>query len=327
MSRNLLHMQDIIPPISRELLKQELTQDKFLRYTNFGNRSVYVVTAHDAPNVMQELGRLREEAFRSGGGGTGKSADIDEFDTMPDPYKQLVVWDPADEEIIGGYRFIEGNRVKFSADGKPLLSTTEIFRFSDRFIKEYLPKTIELGRSFVQPKYQSARRGVFSLDNLWDGLGGLVTINKPWMQYFFGKVTMYTSYNKEARDTLLYYVNHYHHDPDNLVIPIDPILPVTPKEKLNRLFDGLDLEEAYKVANKCIRELGENIPPLFNSYIKLSPEMRSFGTCINTHFGGVEETGILIKIDEIYPTKKERHIPEEIESVQVPPKPENQASL
>lgn len=327
MSRNLLHMQDIIPPISRELLKQELTEDKFLRYTNFGNRLVYVVTAHDAPNVMQELGRLREEAFRSGGGGTGKSADIDEFDTMPDPYKQLVVWDPAEEEIVGGYRFIEGNRVKFSADGKPLLSTTEIFRFSDQFIQEYLPKTIELGRSFVQPKYQSARRGVFSLDNLWDGLGGLVTINKSWMQYFFGKVTMYTSYNKEARDTLLYYVNHYHHDPEDLVIPIDPIQPVTPKAQLDGLFSGLDMEEAYKVANKRIRELGENIPPLFNSYIKLSPEMRSFGTCINTHFGGVEETGILIKIDEIYPTKKERHIPENIESVQVPPKPENPASL
>lgn len=320
-------MQDIIPPISRELLKQELTEDKFLRYTNFGNRLVYVVTAHDAPNVMQELGRLREEAFRSGGGGTGKSADIDEFDTMPNPYKQLVVWDPAEEEIVGGYRFIEGNRVKFSADGKPLLSTTEIFRFSDRFIKEYLPKTIELGRSFVQPKYQSARRGVFSLDNLWDGLGGLVTINKSWMQYFFGKVTMYTSYNKEARDTLLYYVNRYHHDPEDLVIPIDPIQPVTPKAQLDGLFSGLDMEEAYKVANKRIRELGENIPPLFNSYIKLSPEMRSFGTCINTHFGGVEETGILIKIDEIYPTKKERHIPENIESVQVPPKPEKQASL
>ena len=320
-------MQDIIPPISRELLKQELTEDKFLRYTNFGNRLVYVVTAHDAPNVMQELGRLREEAFRSGGGGTGKSADIDEFDTMPDPYKQLVVWDPAEEEIVGGYRFIEGNRVKFSADGKPLLSTTEIFRFSDQFIKEYLPKTIELGRSFVQPKYQSARRGVFSLDNLWDGLGGLVTINKSWMQYFFGKVTMYTSYNKEARDTLLYYVNHYHLDPEDLVIPIDPIQPVTPKAQLDGLFSGLDMEEAYKVANKRIRELGENIPPLFNSYIKLSPEMRSFGTCINTHFGGVEETGILIKIDEIYPTKKERHIPENIESVQMPPKPENPASL
>ena len=311
-------MQEIIPPVEREKIKDELTQEKFLRYTNFGNRLVYVVTAHDSPNVMLELGRLREEAFRLGGGGTGKSADIDEFDTMPNPYKQLVVWDPEDEEIIGGYRFIEGNQASFAPNGEPNLSTTEIFRFSKRFIDEYLPQTIELGRSFVQPAYQSSRRGVFSLDNLWDGLGGLVAANRSWMNYFFGKVTMYTSYNKEARDTLLYYVSRYHKDPDGLVIPLDPIRMETPEARLESLYAGLDAEEAYKVANKRIRELGENIPPVFNSYIKLSPEMRSFGTCVNPHFGGVEETGILIRVDEIYPTKKERHIPQRLQDVRVP---------
>lgn len=314
-------MQAIIPPVERHLIEQELTPDKFLRYTNFGDRELYVVTAHDSPNIMRELGRIREEAFRSGGGGTGKEVDIDAFDTMPDPYKQLLVWDPRDKEIVGGYRFIEGNRVKFDANGTPLLSTTEIFTFSEKFLKEYLPQTIELGRSFVQLKYQSSRNGVFSLDNLWDGLGGLVTINSSWMRYFFGKVTMYTSFNKEARDTLLYYISKYHKDPDHLVRPIDPIQRVTPEERLNRLFDGLSLEEAYKVAAKRIRELGENIPPLFNSYIKLSPKMRSFGTCVNPHFGGVEETGILIKMDEIYPSKKERHVPPTIESVRVKKNP------
>lgn len=299
------------------MIEQELTPDKFLRYTNFGDRMIYVVTAHDSPNVMRELGRIREEAFRYGGGGTGKEADIDEFDTMPDPYKQLLVWDAQDREIVGGYRFIEGNRVRFDADGAPLLSTTEIFKFSDRFLKEFLPQTIELGRSFVQLKYQSSRNGVFSLDNLWDGLGGLVTVNKSWMRYFFGKVTMYTSFNKEARDTLLYYVSVYHKDPDRLILPVNPIETVTPVEKLQALFNGLSLEEAYKVASRRIRELGENIPPLFNSYIKLSPKMRSFGTCVNTHFGGVEETGILIKMDEIYPSKKERHVPHNIEEVRI----------
>lgn len=310
-------MQPIIPPVERHLIEQELTPDKFLRYTNFGDRMIYVVTAHDSPNVMRELGRIREEAFRYGGGGTGKEADIDEFDTMPDPYKQLLVWDAQDREIVGGYRFIEGNRVRFDADGAPLLSTTEIFKFSDRFLKEFLPQTIELGRSFVQLKYQSSRNGVFSLDNLWDGLGGLVTVNKSWMRYFFGKVTMYTSFNKEARDTLLYYVSVYHKDPDRLILPVNPIETVTPVEKLQALFNGLSLEEAYKVASRRIRELGENIPPLFNSYIKLSPKMRSFGTCVNTHFGGVEETGILIKMDEIYPSKKERHVPHNIEEVRI----------
>lgn len=311
-------MQTIIPPVEREFLKKELTEEKFLRYTNFGNRSVYVVTAHNAPHVMRELGRLREEAFRLGGGGTGKECDIDEFDTMPNPYKQLLVWDPQDEEIIGGYRFIEGRHVDFDHTGAPLLSTTEIFRFSDRFIKEYLPYTIELGRSFVQPKYQSSRKGIFSLDNLWDGLGGLVTENSSWMKYFFGKVTMYPSFNREARDILLYYLEKYHHDPDELVIAIDPLKRETPVEKLESLYQGLDMEDAYKAAGKRIRELKENIPPLFNSYIKLSPEMITFGTCVNHHFGDVEETGILIDVNKIYPEKKERHIPKDMASVRVP---------
>ncbi len=311
-------MEPIIPPVAREKLKDEFTPDKFLRYTNYGNRMVFVTTAHDSPAVMQELGRLREETFRVAGGGTGKSTDIDEFDTMPAPYKQLVVWDPVDEEIVGGYRFIEGNRVSFDATGAPLLSTTEIFKISPRFIQDYLPHTIELGRSFVQPKYQSARNGIFSLDNLWDGLGGLVVLNESWMKYFFGKVTMYPSFQTEARDTLLYYVSKYYKDPDHLVVPINPIVPVTQAEKLEALYKGMDLEEAYKTAQKRIRELGENIPPLFNSYLKLSPLMRSFGTCVNPHFGGVEETGILIRVDEVYETKKERHIPLRLSDVQKP---------
>ena len=319
-------MQEIIPPVDRELIINELTEDKFLRYTSFGNRSVYVVTAHDAPNVMLELGRLREISFRLGGGGTGKSMDIDEFDTMENPYKQLVVWDEEDRQIVGGYRFIEGNRVRFDANGIPQLSTTEIFRFSPRFIEEYLPQTIELGRSFVQPQYQSSRKGIFSLDNLWDGLGGLVTLNASWMRYFFGKVTMYTSFNKEARDTILYYITKYHNDTEGLVLPLDPLRIDTYESRLQKLFEGLDLEDAYKATVRRVRELGENIPPLFNSYIKLSPTMRTFGTCVNPHFGGVEETGILIKLDEIYDSKKERHIPYSLSEVR-DSKMQNGASL
>lgn len=311
-------MEPIISPVAREKLKDELTPERFLRYTNYGDRMVFITSAHDSPSVMQELGRLREETFRMAGGGTGKSVDIDEFDTMPNPYKQLVVWDPVDEEIVGSYRFIEGNRVSFDATGAPLLSTTEIFKISPRFVKEFLPYTIELGRSFVQPKYQSSHSGIFSLDNLWDGLGALVKLNESWMKYFFGKVTMYTSFNPEARDTLLYYVSKYYKDADNLVIPIKPIVPVTPAEKLEALYKGMDLEEAYRTAGKRIRELGENIPPLFNAYLKLSPLMRSFGTCINPHFGGVEETGILIRVDEVYESKKKRHIPLRLSDVQKP---------
>ena len=303
-------MKAPIPAIDRHLIKAELTDETFLRYTCYGHREVHIITAHDAPNTMLEIGRLRELTFREAGGGTGKDVDIDEFDTMPSPYRQLVVWDTENEEFVGGYRFIEGSDVTFAPDGSPLLSTTEIFRFSPQFLTDILPHIIELGRSFVQPKYQSARNGIFSLDNLWDGLGGL-GYTHPELQGFFGKVTMYEQFNKEARDTLLYFVQKYYADPDRLVYPIDPIHPETDPARLAALYEGLTLEDAYKAMSRRVRELGESVPPLFNSYLKLSPTMRSFGTAVNHHFGDVEETGILIRIEDIYESKKERHIPTE----------------
>lgn len=306
-------MKAPIPAIDRRLIKAELTDETFLRYTCYGHREVHIITAHNAPNTMLEIGRLRELTFREAGGGTGKDVDIDEFDTMPSPYKQLVVWDAENEEFVGGYRFIEGADVTFTPDGSPLLSTTEIFKFTPRFLTEILPHIIELGRSFVQPKYQSARNGIFSLDNLWDGLGGLIHTH-PELQGFFGKVTMYEQFNKEARDTLLYYVQKYYADPDRLVYPIEPLRLETDPARLAALYEGLPLEKAYKAMSRRVRELGESVPPLFNSYLKLSPTMRSFGTAINPHFGGVEETGILIRIAEIYPSKKERHLPGEPDS-------------
>ena len=95
-------MEDIIAPISKELLKAELTEDKRLRMTNKSNNQIYIVTAQDSPNTMKEIGRLREIAFRAAGGGTGMSMDLDEYDLMDNPYKQLIVWNPEAEEILGG---------------------------------------------------------------------------------------------------------------------------------------------------------------------------------------------------------------------------------
>ena len=100
--------QPIIQPIDKQILRSELTPDKQLRLTNKSHNEIYVITAHNAPNVMKEIGRLREIAFREAGGGTGKAADIDEFDTCPNCYKQLIVWNPDEEEIIGGYRYLLG---------------------------------------------------------------------------------------------------------------------------------------------------------------------------------------------------------------------------
>ena len=280
-------MEEIIEPISKELLKAELTEEKRLRMTNKSHNQIYIITAQDSPNIMKEIGRLREIAFRAAGGGTGQPLDIDEYDIMDNPYKQLIVWNPEAEEILGGYRYILGTDVRFDEQGAPILATAHMFNFSEKFLKEYLPTTIELGRSFVTVEYQSTRagsKGLFALDNLWDGLGAL-TVVMPNVKYFFGKVTMYPSYHRQGRDMILYFLKKHFEDKDNLII-----------------------------LNCEIRKLGYNIPPLVNAYMSLSPTMRMFGTAINYGFGDVEETGILIAVDEILAEKRIRHIQSFIEN-------------
>lgn len=303
-------MEDIIAPIDKEVLKSELTEDKRLRFTNKSNNEIYIVTWKNAPNVLKEIGRLREIAFRAAGGGTGKSMDLDEYDLMENPYQQLIVWDPEAEEILGGYRYLLGDEVEFDADGKPLLATAHMFNFSEKFLKDYLPTTIELGRSFVTLEYQSTRagsKGLFALDNLWDGLGAL-TVVMPQVKYFFGKMTMYPSYNRFGRDMILYFLKKHFNDKDKLITPMQPLLIETDKKVLEKLFCHDTFKEDYKVLNTEVRKLGYNIPPLVNAYMSLSPTMRMFGTAINDGFGDVEETGILIAVDEILEEKRVRHI-------------------
>ncbi len=300
----------IIPPVSVELIKKELTQDKFIRHTNHNGNHIYCITAHDSPNTMREIGRIREMTFRSAGGGTGQEVDIDEFDIGEVPYKQLIVWDPKRKEIIGGYRFILGSEAKKDTNGNPILATSHLFRFSDKFIQEYMPFTIELGRSFIQPNYQSTgigRRELFALDNLWDGLGSL-TVIYPNVKFFFGKVTMYPDFNRRARDLILYFLNKYFKDNENLITPIKPLTIETPENELEMILSGKSYHENYKILSQNVRQLGEIIPPLINSYMNLSPTMKVFGTAFNPEFGNSEETGLLITIKDIYGTKKDRHI-------------------
>lgn len=303
-------MEDIIKPISKSLLRAELTEDKRLRVTNKSNNQIYIITAHDSPNTMQEIGRLREIAFRTAGGGTGKATDIDEYDAMENPYKQLIVWNPEAEEILGGYRYIRGTDVRFDEHGAPILATAHMFSFSEKFLNEYLPTTIELGRSFVTLEYQSTRadrKGLFALDNLWDGLGAL-TVVMPNVKSFFGKVTMYPNYNRRGRDMILYFLHKHFADEDCLITPINPIRIETDEKELAALFCKDSFKEDYKILNCEIRKLGYNIPPLVNAYMSLSPTMRMFGTAINYEFGDVEETGILIAVNEILAEKRMRHI-------------------
>lgn len=303
-------IQEIIPPVEKSLLKQELTKERQLRMTNKSNNEIYVITAHNAPNVMKEIGRLREIAFREAGGGTGKSMDIDEFDTCEKCYKQLIVWNPEAEEIIGGYRYLLGTDWELQENGQPKLATSHMFHFSEKFLKEYMLQTVELGRSFVSLPYQSSKMGaksLFALDNLWDGFGALVVI-RPSLKYFFGKMTMYPSYIRKGRDMILYFLKKHFDDKENLIVPMKPLKLDTPEEELAKILCEDDFKKDYRILNQEIRKMGYNIPPLVNAYMNLSPTMRLFGTAVNEGFGEVEETGILIAVDEILEEKRMRHI-------------------
>ena len=303
-------MEPIMAPVSLDLIKAELTPSKKLRDTNKGSNEIYVVNHFDSPNIMLEIGRLREEAFRDSGGGSGLAVDIDEFDTMENPYQQLIVWDPEAERILGGYRFILGGDIKLCENGQPHLATSHMFHFSEKFIKEYLPYTIELGRSFVSPEYQSSKAGakaIFALDNLWDGLGALA-IQRPNMKYFFGKMTMYPEYNREARDLIQYFLFKHFEDKEQLVVPMEPLVIETPVSYMESVLTEQEFKEDYKLLNAEVRKHGVNIPPLVNAYMSLSPTMKMFGGGINHEFSEAEETCILVTFDDIYDAKKARHI-------------------
>lgn len=303
-------MEQIIAPVDKELLKQELNEARLLRHARKGGTDIYIFTARQCPHLMQEVGRLREIAFREAGGGSGLACDIDQFDTMDMPYWQLIVWDPKDEQILGGYRYIHGKDVQLDENGAPVLATSHMFGYSDKFKAEIMPAMIELGRSFVIVDHQSSRsgaKGLFTLDNLWDGLGALSVIY-PGTQYFYGKFTMYPTYIPAGRNMILYFLKKHFPDPDRLVWPFNPLQCDIDEDTMSQLFIHDDFASDYKILNTEVRKLGVNIPPLVNAYMCLSPTMKMFGTAINDEFGDVEESGILIKIDEITAEKHQRYI-------------------
>ncbi len=303
-------MNPLIPAIPTKVILSELTQERFLRRTNKGNNELYIFSEHDSPNLMLEIGRLRELTFRHSGGGTGKEVDIDKYDLGENGFKQLIVWNPTSQQIMGGYRFIDCNNLKIDENGQVQTPTAKLFHYSEKFVKDYIPYTIELGRSFVQPEYQPStnlRNGMYSLDNLWDGLGALIVLY-PETKYFFGKVTMYGHFNVYARDLILSFMLKYFPDTEKLVRPHHPLHISTHIDLVNSVLAGNNYKEDYKILNHEVRLHNENIPPLVNAYMNLSSTMKTFGTALNASFGQVEETGIIVTMEDIYPAKSDRHV-------------------
>ena len=305
-------MNTIIDPVPVELLKAELTKSKKLEDTNKGHNELYVVSWQDSPNVVTEIGRLREMTFRAAGGSTGNAVDLDEYDKMEKPYKQLIVWDPDNEAIVGGYRFFFGSDATFDEKGQPIMASSHQFHFSQKFIDEYLPHVLELGRNFVAPAYQSSKNGsksIFALDNLWDGLVALIMKNQNLL-YFFGKITIYPSYDHISRDLIYHFLWKHYGDKDELVRPWDDlaVMPDSDPDLMNLIVKRDDLAEDYKLLREAARLRGVNVPPNVTAYISITSEMLMFGTAVNRLMHNIEDTAVLIPFDTIYHEKKMRHI-------------------
>lgn len=298
-------MQAIIPPVDTSLLLSEL-EGHLLRPSNKADNLIYDITSHECPNVMREIARLREISYRDGGGATGNEMDIDDMDIMAKPYHQLIVWDPEHQQIIGGYRYLLGADAEIR-DGQPYITSAHLFHYSERFIRDYLPQTIEFGRAFVQPMYQKREMGVkalFALDNIWDGIGAIM-YNHPELRYMIGKVTIYPDYNETARELIYTYLDTYHRGEEGLFAPYTP-LPLKPLTQSP--FVGDDAQENYHILQRAIREQGTVIPPMFSAYLNITNELQFFGNAVNDELANVYETGIMVDLATVYQEKKERYI-------------------
>ena len=298
-------MKEIIPPVDTELLVREL-EGHLLRPSNKAGNLIYDITAHECPNTMREIARLREISYRDGGGATGNEMDIDEMDTMAKPYHQLIVWDPDAKQIIGGYRYLIGTEAEIR-NGQPFITSAHLFHYSERFIRDFLPHTIEFGRAFVQPMYQKREAGVkalFALDNIWDGIGA-VLYNHPEVWYMIGKVTIYPDYNVTARELIYAYLNRYHRGEEGL---FEPYHPLTSNPLTSNPFVGDDKQENYHILQRAVREQGTVIPPMFSAYLNLTNDLQFFGNAINDELANVYETGIMVEVKTVYPEKIARYI-------------------
>lgn len=301
----------IIDPVDVELLKKELNANTFLRKTNRGDNEIYVVNNENSPNVLREIGRLREVSFRAVGGGSGTECDLDHFDLEDKACFQIVVWNPEDEEIIGGYRFTRWKMASFHENGQPYVNTEHLFDFSQEFLDEYFPYCIEMARAFVQPKYQSAqagRKALFALDNLWDGIGGVVA-SDPSVKYLSGKVTIYSSSPELSRKAMVYYLDKSFGDRKGLIVSKNPETWTEEQAAMfEEMFCGANYKENYQILNNYVKSMGDSIPPLIHLYINLSETMKTFGTTFDPDFGDCYDTAMLITVADIYPEKYDRYI-------------------
>ena len=293
----------IAHPENRRDIKQELKKSELLGSTKDGKK-IYLYSSSDKNSIIvNEIGRLREVAFRKVGEGVNARRDIDKYDRY---YKHIVLWDDEELEIVGSYRIAECASV-IEEFGLQALYTTTLFHFNENF-KAYLPSSIELGRSFVQPKYWGSR----ALDYLWQGIGAYLK-KHPEIKYLFGPVSMSESYSKIAKDMILHFYDQNFQDSENLVSARLAYNLNSQGELAQNLLSELSHEnykEDFKILKNALLSVEASVPTLYKQYSELCEEggVRFCAYNIDPDFSNCVDSFIVVEVEKMKESAKKRYI-------------------
>ena len=289
----------IAHPVSRIDLLNELKKSKLLGQTNDGKK-IYLYDYTEDSIVLKELGRLRELSFRKVGEGVNKKRDTDKYDIY---YQHIILWDENDLEIVGSYRIGESNFI-FKNIGVKGFYSNELFKFNQEF-SPYLRNSIELGRSFVQPKYWGTR----ALDYLWYGIGAYLK-NNPHIKYMFGPVSISATFPSIAKDMMIFYYSYYYGEKEALVEPKVPYTYSNNLLEITELFILDDKKKDFKFLRTTLSNIGFSIPTLYKQYSEITQDggVRFLGFNVDKTFSDCVDGLILLEVEKIKDSAKQRYI-------------------
>ncbi|MFX4280830.1 GNAT family N-acyltransferase [Aliarcobacter butzleri] len=289
----------IAHPVSKIDLYNELKKSPLLGQTNDGKK-IYLYDYVEDSIVLKELGRLREISFRKVGEGVNKKRDIDKYDVY---YQHIILYDKNELEIVGAYR-IGNSDVIFKEFGTKGFYSNTLFQYNDEFMF-YLQNSIELGRSFVQPKYWGTR----ALDYLWYGIGAYVKAN-PNIKYMFGPVSISGAFPAIAKDMLVFYYNYYYSSEKNLVEARTPFSYSSHIHDIKEFFTLEDKKRDFKSLKIALSNIGVNVPTLYKQYSELTLDdgVKFLDFNVDKNFGDCIDSFILVEIDKIKDSMKQRYM-------------------
>jgi len=292
----------IAHPVNRKDLVNELKNSKLIGQTNDGKK-IYLYDYTEDSIVLKELGRLRELSFRKVGEGINKKRDTDKYDIY---YQHIILWDENDLEIVGSYRIGNSDFI-FKNIGVKGFYSNNLFKYNEDFTP-YLKNSIELGRSFVQPKYWGTR----ALDYLWFGIGAYLK-NNPNIKYMFGPVSMSAAFPAIAKDMMVFYYNHYYGENADL---IEAKLPYQFSNNLNdikNLFDLNDKKKDFKLLKSTLANMSVSVPTLYKQYSEIAEDggVKFLGFNVDKDFADCIDGFILVEVNKIKDSARKRYIDKE----------------